>query len=137
MHPFSVFLTTMAIASTALAGSVLETRNCPAGPYKEGSKCSQECEGAHKCSLNLDDVVRDLQPSYPLIPFLPSPYDLSRLLPLYIVFGFTSYCYFSFFCFVSGTVAYGMLISCQIECKDGKWVAIKNCRAATCRDGHC
>ena len=58
MHAFSILLTTMAITATALAGPALQARDCPVGPYKEGSSCSQECEGAHKCSLNLYDVVR-------------------------------------------------------------------------------
>ena len=54
----SSILTIMAVAATALAGPVLEARDCPVGPYKEGSSCSAECEGAHKCSLNYYDVVR-------------------------------------------------------------------------------
>ena len=63
MHAFSVFLTTMAIASTALAGSVLEARDCPPGPFKIGSKCGQECHNVDRCSSNLQNVVRSLHPS--------------------------------------------------------------------------
>ena len=54
----SIILTTVALAATALAGPLLETRSCPTGPYKEGSSCSAECLGALKCSDNLYDVVR-------------------------------------------------------------------------------
>lgn len=72
MQLLNVF-TTLALATAAFAGPALEARDCPTGPYKEGSSCSAECEGAHKCSLNLFDVV-----SAPLSQSRPPAHNSSK-----------------------------------------------------------
>ena len=64
MHA-SIIFTTVALAATAFAGPLLETRACPTGPYKEGSACGEDCLGALKCSDNLYDVVRTTSPFPP------------------------------------------------------------------------
>ena len=91
MHASIVF-TTVALATTAIAGPLLETRACPTGPYKEGSSCGEDCLGALKCSDNLYDVVRTTSSSPPPVqrsflfffplysPSLITVYTLSSLL---------------------------------------------------------